>query len=1793
MKKLTTRIMSGILAFLLIVSGCYSAIGMSYAQENASDSVVNSYDSRSNNSTSKIELKIGQLKDDGLVKMSDGWYTQQVVDSAVDLDISGNSFSVENPYLVIKIPKTKKIKDVKTIDSQAAKKTERYEDENYQYVKYYYNRLTGGNHSTYPFYFTFDGHFATNGDIIEVEAMLYGGDDSVLATVKQKYTAKTLGYEISSDYNRSGIYTKKRTERLENGNIVGHDNVILGMIEKEGDLKTSPYLNKNNLQIVAMLYPKKIEGQTGNLGLEYPKNIKTVITYPKDEAKFRYIGEDKETSIQIVKVKDNVVEVINKNPDFKSDLNSFHFEPPVPLGLSVWFDSNLKDISVNKKLPVSIEFYKNVNEDGTGGEFIGKLTDSFEVEPYAFKQDGNFSAISEAFEDYYIAKEFHYIYNPRYYHMNGNVFKGTFNVQEQGGVPFVAYIGQSNNGAGGHSPYKGGITETINEIYIRLKNEGSYINNVQLWFSSGKPESPEADNVGNAIKNAINDGNTRLYGINEDGTEDLLEEHIKIITDRKNKSSSPLQNDDIAWYSEYIDIGNRAKKYKEVVVRFEKPILMDNTIFRLRNRVWFTDDMLNKFKNLKDEVLSFETEVAVSKLDKKENKFIKSNYIKYPTNYFTVESLHPSVNEFISDPQTVHYTEDGTFDYLVGGTEINQRYLDHARPDGNLKEIKNVKTITLLPSGYEYSGKYEKALDLDNEWKSKPVNEPKITTVDNFNGTGKKAIVVEYGNLPVAGRYPINLKLRATKNAPRGESDFVNYMTYDDNDFIRPENSKTGKEYDYVDDLDLDGDGDRTEIFMQKHTKVTFVPPLELLLNNTVQSNSSYNLSTTADLGQEISYKVNIFNNSIKDITKLDIIDVLPDLEDHSISPNDKGEYIKRNSEFPVTLTKSLEEVNSADVNSKVEFRYQVTKQGSDLNSVLDGEWLTKDQITDFSNVKSVKITLKTGQMLKSKEEIDIIIPSKIPYDTKLKDDALAYNSSAFSTDGRNYNEGNITSVGFAKYLVKGIAFYDTNKNGQFDEGDILAKGVNINLLTKDGNKATDLNGKELKTTTDEKGEYTISVYSRGDYKVSFVKDNAQEYNKASSGDESVSNSIDVATINGNEATTAEFTLLPVHKEQIKNVALIKKFGQINIVKLSDELDENGKAKPLSGGEFVLLTKDDKEVVNSDGTKVEKVVTDKDGKASFIKIPHGEYKVKEIKAPENHIIVKETYDVSLTDLNNSDVTIEIQNKKNPKISVSGEKIWNDENNQDGIRPNEVTIHLFVNGVDSGKTAKATKDSNWKYTFENLDTYDSNGKVIDYTVKEDVPEGYTSKVEGTKITNTHSPELINIPVEKKWVDDNNSKNYRPNEVTIHLFANEDEVGEYKLLSNEDWKHTFENLPKFKEGKEIKYSIKEDKVENYSTSYSGDYNTKFTVTNTIEGKVSIPVTKKWIGKESDKATIHLLGDDKEVSKVTLTKDTNWQHVFENLDRFKEGKEIVYTIKEDSIDGYESKISGDMTNYLVTNTNMATKDISLVKTWKVKEGKEIEVTLLRDDKEIQNIKISKQDDWKYTFKDLEVYDKADGHKYNYKISEKSLAGYLTEIKGNEDEGFELINTYSPIPVIVDPPVKKVVKGNPKVSEVFTFQMKELDKDNPMPEGSKDGIKTIMIIGSGEVEFGKIEIKLPGTYSYEIMEINDGIKGYEYDSSIYKIVFEVKDINGKLIAESKIVKENNVEKEIIFTNTYIEPSIPNDQEKPNKPNISDVEGKVMPKTGYGTSIGKYGLMIGLSIVFLRVISIKKRKNI
>lgn len=183
-------------------------------------------------STGKVELKISRLVGNKLETMPRDWYTQQVVDSVVDLDISGNNYSIEKPYLLLRLPKTDKIMDVKFVDS-AAGKTERYEDENYQYIKYTYTRLTGGTHYTYQYYFTFDGHHAKNGDSIEAQAQLFDGNDELVKDVKQTYKAKTVGFELWSAHGNSGMYNIKKTV-----NDDGHDYEVWGHIDKAGDTKT-------------------------------------------------------------------------------------------------------------------------------------------------------------------------------------------------------------------------------------------------------------------------------------------------------------------------------------------------------------------------------------------------------------------------------------------------------------------------------------------------------------------------------------------------------------------------------------------------------------------------------------------------------------------------------------------------------------------------------------------------------------------------------------------------------------------------------------------------------------------------------------------------------------------------------------------------------------------------------------------------------------------------------------------------------------------------------------------------------------------------------------------------------------------------------------------------------------------------------------------------------------------------------------------------------------------------------------------------------------------------------------------------------------------------------------------------------------------------------------------------------------------------------------------------------------------------------------------------------------------
>ena len=72
----------------------------------------------------------------------------------------------------------------------------------------------------------------------------------------------------------------------------------------------------------------------------------------------------------------------------------------------------------------------------------------------------------------------------------------------------------------------------------------------------------------------------------------------------------------------------------------------------------------------------------------------------------------------------------------------------------------------------------------------------------------------------------------------------------------------------------------------------------------------------------------------------------------------------------------------------------------------------------------------------------------------------------------------------------------------------------------------------------------------------------------------------------------------------------------------------------------------------------------------------------------------------------------------------------------------------------------------------------------------------------------------------WIDNDNAAGRRPKSVLVHLLADGQDTGINVTVDEAmGWKYSFKNLPRFKDGKEIIYSVREDEVEGYSNQAEG--------------------------------------------------------------------------------------------------------------------------------------------------------------------------------------------------------------------------------------------------------------------------------------------------------------------------------------------------------------------------------------
>ena len=137
---------------------------------------------------------------------------------------------------------------------------------------------------------------------------------------------------------------------------------------------------------------------------------------------------------------------------------------------------------------------------------------------------------------------------------------------------------------------------------------------------------------------------------------------------------------------------------------------------------------------------------------------------------------------------------------------------------------------------------------------------------------------------------------------------------------------------------------------------------------------------------------------------------------------------------------------------------------------------------------------------------------------------------------------------------------------------------------------------------------------------------------------------------------------------------------------------------------------------------------------------------------------------------------------------------------------------------------------------------------------------------------------------------------------------------------------------------------------------------------------------------------------------------------------------------------------------------------------------------------------------------------------------------------------NTYTPDSTDAAPSVEKKIAGkNPAKNSTFHFTL--TGKDNaPMPEGSKDGRKTVKITGEGKADFGKINFTRVGTYTYKVAEENGNESSYNYDSTEYTLTYKVTDVRGTLKAEQSITAGGKSADAMVFTNKYAPASMEGD---------------------------------------------------
>lgn len=196
-------------------------------------------------------------------------------------------------------------------------------------------------------------------------------------------------------------------------------------------------------------------------------------------------------------------------------------------------------------------------------------------------------------------------------------------------------------------------------------------------------------------------------------------------------------------------------------------------------------------------------------------------------------------------------------------------------------------------------------------------------------------------------------------------------------------------------------------------------------------------------------------------------------------------------------------------------------------------------------------------------------------------------------------------------------------------------------------------------------------------------------------------------------------------------------------------------------------------------------------------------------------------------------------------------------------------------------------------------------------------------------------------------------------------------------------------------------------------------------------------------------------------------------------------------------------------------------------------------------------------YTYTVREVNDGKGGVIYDASTYQVKVTvadngkGQLVAKASSDADAIVFKNSYAAAPASVSLSATKVLEGAQLTDDQFGFEV--LNKGQVVARGKN--------AADGTVSFGALALNQPGTYSFQILEVNDGQQGVTYDGSSHDVKVVVTDDGKGRLTVSSVEGDNPT-----FTNSYTAPKQEekdNDEGDDNQGGAQQGNDKQMPQTG------------------------------